>query len=91
MEMTRLLVAAAAALLWSSIAEADDRPTAGVDTLKSRLSDKASDEQRVDNCKVTPERRGSKERPGCISERKEDQPRGQAASSRPEGSTPAPK
>jgi hypothetical protein len=32
-------------------------------TLKERLGDKASDEQRVDNCKVPPERRGSKIRP----------------------------
>jgi hypothetical protein len=29
-------------------------------TLKERLGDKASDEQRVDNCKVPLERRGSK-------------------------------
>jgi hypothetical protein len=35
-------------------------------TLKERLGDKASDEQRVDNCKVPVERRGSKIRPdGC--------------------------
>jgi len=33
------------------------------DTLKSRLSDKASDEQRIDDCKVPPERRGPKKRP----------------------------
>ena len=32
-------------------------------TLKERLGDKASDEQRVDNCKVPPERRGTKIRP----------------------------
>jgi hypothetical protein len=32
-------------------------------TLKERLGDKASDEQRVDNCKVPVERRGSKVRP----------------------------
>jgi hypothetical protein len=32
---------------------------------KERLSDKASDEQRVDNCRVLPERRGSKPRPDC--------------------------
>lgn len=29
-------------------------------TGKERLGDKASDEQRVDNCKVPPERRGAK-------------------------------
>lgn len=32
-------------------------------TGKERLSDKASDEQRVDNCKVPPERQGTKPRP----------------------------
>ena len=32
-------------------------------TLKERLSDKASDEQRVDDCKVPVDRRGSKPRP----------------------------
>ncbi|MDR5838093.1 hypothetical protein [Caballeronia sp. LZ034LL] len=32
-------------------------------TLKERLGDKASDEQRVDNCHVRPERRGTKVRP----------------------------
>ncbi|MGH7154840.1 MAG: hypothetical protein ACREF3_13015, partial [Acetobacteraceae bacterium] len=34
-------------------------------TAKERLTDKASDEQRVDNCKVPPEHRGSKPRPDC--------------------------
>jgi hypothetical protein len=34
-------------------------------TLKERLSDKASDTQRVDNCHVPPERRGSLPRPDC--------------------------
>jgi len=34
-------------------------------TLKEKLSDKASDEQRVDNCRVAPDRRGTKPRPGC--------------------------
>jgi hypothetical protein len=33
------------------------------ETLKERLSDKASDEQRVDNCNVPPEKRGTKPRP----------------------------
>ena len=32
-------------------------------TSKERLGGKASDEQRVDNCKVPPELRGSKPRP----------------------------
>jgi hypothetical protein len=36
------------------------------ETLKERLSDKASDEQRVDNCKVPLDRRGTTRRPkGC--------------------------
>jgi hypothetical protein len=34
-------------------------------TLKERLSDKASDDQRVDNCHVPPERRGTVPRPNC--------------------------
>ncbi len=36
---------------------------APVKTGKERLSDKASDEQRVDNCNVPPDRRGAKIRP----------------------------
>ena len=32
-------------------------------TLKERLGDKASDEQRIDNCNVPVDRRGSKPRP----------------------------
>ena len=38
-------------------------PASPVKTGKERLSDKASDEQRVDNCKVPPDRRGPKPRP----------------------------
>jgi hypothetical protein len=34
-------------------------------TLKERLSDKASDAQRVDNCHVPPDRRGVLPRPDC--------------------------
>jgi hypothetical protein len=37
-------------------------------TLKERLSDKASDDQRVDNCHVPMERRGPKPRPDCPEE-----------------------
>lgn len=37
-------------------------------SLKERLSDKASDEQRVDNCRVPLELRGPKLRPGCPGE-----------------------
>jgi hypothetical protein len=38
--------------------------------LKERLSDKASDEQRVDNCNVPPEKRGSRPRPDACSAKK---------------------
>jgi hypothetical protein len=41
------------------------RQQAAAETLKERLSDKASDEQRVNNCKVPKDRRGPKPRPGC--------------------------
>jgi hypothetical protein len=34
-------------------------------TLKERLSDKASDQQRVDNCRVPIDRRGPVPRPDC--------------------------
>lgn len=37
-------------------------------TSKERLSDKASDNQRVDNCRVATERRGSMPRPSCPEE-----------------------
>lgn len=40
---------------------------AGTKTSKERLSDKASDEQRVDNCRVPLERRGPTPRPDCRS------------------------
>lgn len=36
-----------------------------VKTSKERLSDKASDEQRLDNCHVPPARRGPVARPDC--------------------------
>jgi hypothetical protein len=37
-------------------------------TLKERLSDKATDNQRVDNCHVPPDRRGALARPDCPEE-----------------------
>lgn len=39
-----------------------------VKTSKERLSTKASDEQRIDNCRVPPAQRGSIARPGCAAE-----------------------
>jgi hypothetical protein len=43
-------------------------PAQEAQTLKERLSDKASDDQRVDNCHVPVERRGPKPRPDCPAE-----------------------
>jgi hypothetical protein len=40
-------------------------PAQELRTLKERLSDKASDDQRVDNCHVPAERRGPVPRPDC--------------------------
>jgi hypothetical protein len=65
--------AAVVAALFATGAMAADRPEADTprpptaaphgDTLKERLSDKASDQQRVDDCHVPPERRGPQKRP----------------------------
>jgi len=55
------LAAWLAAAVTSAATAAADEPK----TLKERLSDKASDEQRVDNCRVPVERRGNKPRPDC--------------------------
>jgi hypothetical protein len=44
-------------------ATAQGQTTSVPKTLKERLGDKASDEQRVDDCKVPVDRRGSKPRP----------------------------
>jgi hypothetical protein len=59
-----LALAAAVLGLTAVAGRADDAPPpVPVKTGKERLGDKASDEQRVDNCKVPPERRGPKPRP----------------------------
>ena len=65
------LVLLCACLAWTGAAHAADpaapdaASTAASEpkTLKERLGDKASDEQRVNNCKVPPDRRGTKVRP----------------------------
>jgi hypothetical protein len=56
----RALICAAIAVWLSSTAFAQDTLT-----LKERLSDKASDAQRVNNCHVPADRRGPVPRPGC--------------------------
>jgi len=48
-------------------------------TLKERLSDKASDAQRVDDCHVPPERRGSVSRPDCTEKSEPASPQAQKA------------
>ena len=56
----RFAVLVLALVLWSTSAMAEP-----VKTSKERLSDKAADEQRVDNCGVPLERRGPMPRPDC--------------------------
>ncbi|KIG08112.1 hypothetical protein AWB72_03711 [Caballeronia concitans] len=60
------------ALLSANVAHADDAASAPAaseaKTLKERLGDKASDEQRVDNCKVPPDKRGAKIRPDACAQ-----------------------
>jgi hypothetical protein len=69
--MTRLAWGcAAAALLAAQIGLAAEPATGETGapptrTVKERLSSKASDDQRVDNCKVPRDLRGPKSRPDC--------------------------
>jgi ribosomal protein L27 len=54
----------------ANAAAADDTAASEPKTLKERLGDKASDDQRVDNCKVPVAERGSKLRPDdCLHRR----------------------
>jgi hypothetical protein len=74
-KLSPFLAAASAALLLYPVALPASEPLpanaavtpspAPSKTGKERLSDKASDEQRVDNCKVSPERQGTKPRPSA--------------------------
>jgi hypothetical protein len=50
---------------WNGLALAQPSDADEPKTLKERLSDKASDEQRVDNCHVAVARRGAMLRPDC--------------------------
>jgi hypothetical protein len=66
--LAALAAAAAPGIAWAADAgtarrDAEDAGAAPVRTAKERLSGKAADEQRVDNCKVPPELRGPKPRP----------------------------
>ena len=66
-----VLLVAGIGLAWAgSTSGADaaatgDTRAAATRTGKERLSGKANDDQRVDNCKVPPELRGPKPRPDC--------------------------
>jgi hypothetical protein len=60
----RSLCAALVALLLAPV-QARPQQANEPKTLKERLSDKASDQQRLDNCKVAPDRRGRRPRPDC--------------------------
>jgi len=53
-------------------------------SLKERLSDKASDEQRVNNCHVPLERRGGKPRPDCPMSPRTERAGGTASSPKPQ-------
>ncbi len=59
------LAALALALEMGAAASRDNAWAAEAKTAKERLVDKASDEQRVNNCGVPPERQGPVVRPGC--------------------------
>jgi hypothetical protein len=56
---------ARALIMGNSPLRAQDAGGNALKSAKERLSDKASDEQRVDNCHVPPEKRGTKPRPDC--------------------------
>jgi len=62
-----LIVLCTATIAAPAVSAPDEagQKAAGAKSLKERLSDKASDEQRVDNCRVPLDRRGSKPRPDC--------------------------
>ena len=70
--MRRILAASCVAVLLSILvppaAHAQQAATPQVKTSKERLSRKADDEQRIDNCRVPAELRGPTPRPGCSDE-----------------------
>ena len=70
--MRRILAASCVIMMVSILvpptARAQQAATAQVKTSKERLSRKADDEQRIDNCRVPAELRGTTPRPGCPDE-----------------------
>ena len=68
MRATHFRPGAIALVLGAVISVSAPTTRAEVKTSKERLSDKAADEQRVDNCRVPVERRGAVVRPACPGE-----------------------
>jgi hypothetical protein len=64
MQSTRTLIAGTLALSLAALT-ASDVASAETRTSKERLSNKAADEQRVDNCRVPVDQRGTAPRPDC--------------------------
>jgi hypothetical protein len=58
----------ALAVALAALLPAPNSPAAELKTSKERLSNKAADEQRVDNCRVPVDRRGTVARPDCAGE-----------------------
>lgn len=58
----------------TAIAEDASAQRTPLKSAKERLSDKASDEQRVNNCRVPLDRRGSKPRPDCPPDQAKEAP-----------------
>jgi hypothetical protein len=65
-------VATFALIMGNSPLQCQESTGGAVKSAKERLSDKASDEQRVDNCHVPPEKRGTKPRPDCPAQQEAD-------------------
>ena len=68
MRATQFGPGAIALVLGAALSVFPQATRAEVKTSKERLSDKAADEQRVDNCRVPVERRGAVVRPACPGE-----------------------
>jgi hypothetical protein len=80
--MRKVLTLSCALIVSAPLAIAEE-----AQTLKERLSDKASDAQRVDNCHVPPERRGPLPRPDCAEKPRMASPAPAAAQSSASGAS----
>jgi hypothetical protein len=66
--MRKIVLIASCVVMVASILVPPGTAAQETKTSKERLSRKANDEQRVDNCRVPIELRGSTPRPGCSGE-----------------------